>query len=499
MKNSIILLFMLLTIAMTAQNTNNFNWPEHATARVFIELLEAYNSNNFDSISAFTEKYYPEKKANRKAIYWTKIFSEYGTLKPYKVADEKFQGLPAIWFQGTDTKNWAKIVIMLNEDNSKIANAGVFKSMRPAGLLPPYKAMPVKDMENYLQEYAENLSELDLFSGSILVAQGDHIIFQKAYGYSNKAENKKSNIQTAFGLGSTTKTFTAVAIAQLYEQGKLDFSDPLSKFIPEYPKDIADQVTIHHLLTHTSGLEYDDYDPFYYETQEAKNIDELLDIQLKYIDHMNEDRRSNFTVLNKFDYSNANYILLGAIIERISGLSYAEYMESNILKPVGMSHTIVDNSSLLEYKNRAKAYSHNNSDMEFQLGERHEAIGSAVCNIIMPAGGIQASPNDLYRYFKAINENKIISSETQALLFTKHTTRYSSEAEKTHLSYGYGFMLNQNGEAYSIGHGGVDYGVGSRFEYYPKQDIYVVVLSNYGGMAGSNIADHIKDLIEPNN
>jgi len=136
--------------------------------------------------------------------------------------------------------------------------------------------------------------------------------------------------------------------------------------------------------------------------------------------------------------------------------------------------------------------------MEFQLGGRKEVIGSAVCNIIMPAGGIHSSVKDLYRYFKAINQHKIVNSQTQALLFKKHTTKFSSDAAQTHIHYGYGFMLSQNGAAYSVGHGGVDYGVGSRFDYYPAQDIYVIVLSNYGGMAGSNVADHIRDIIEPN-
>ncbi|WBX72482.1 serine hydrolase domain-containing protein [Tenacibaculum retecalamus] len=299
-------------------------------------------------------------------------------------------------------------------------------------------------------------------------------------------------------MGSTTKTFTAIAIAQLAEQGKLNFTDPLSKFITEYPKDIADKVTIHDLLTHTSGLEFDDYDPFYYETKKAKSISEMLAIQLKYIDHMNNKRRKNFTVLGKFDYSNDNYILLGAIIERITGIPYAEYIENNIFKPANMSHAIVDNNKLSTYKNKANGYSHNNAEMRFQLGERRKVIGSAVCDIIMPAGGIRASVKDLYHYFKAINQQKIINKKTKEILLKKHTIKRSSEEAQTHIHYGYGFMTNQNGKAISVGHNGVDYGVGSRFEYYPKQDMYVIVLSNYGGMAGSNVADHIRDLIEPN-
>jgi len=498
MRNLILLLVVLITTFATAQNKNDFDWPNHEVTPVFKDFTEAYNSNDLKTLEQFTTKYYSEKKAKRKAIYWTKIFTEYGPLTPYKIANEKFHGLPAIWFHGTETKNWAKIVFMVNKESTKILNGGVFKSMRPVGLLPPYKAIPSQSMNKHLKRYLDNLSESDYFSGAVLVAKGNKILFQKAYGYSNKAKHKKNRKNTSFALASTTKTFTAIAIAQLTEQGKLNFMDPLSKFIPEYPKDIADKVTIHHLLTHTSGLEFDDYDPFYYETLKAKNISELLKIQLKYINHMNDDRRENFKVLNKFDYSNDNYILLGAIIERITGMTYANYIEKNIFKPTGMSHSIVDNNKLTTYKNKATAYSHNNKDMEFQLGDRHEAIGSAVCNIIMPAGGIHSNVNDLYKYFKAINKHQLINAQTKELLFKKHTTRASSEGAQNHIYYGYGFMQTQNGKAISLGHGGVDYGIGSRFDYYPAQDMYVIVLSNYGGMASSNVADHIRDIIEPN-
>ena len=106
----------------------------------------------------------------------------------------------------------------------------------------------------------------------------------------------------------------------------------------------------------------------------------------------------------------------------------------------------------------------------------------------------QVSVNHAFR----LNTRQLPSKETKEIVFKKHTIKAASKGTQTFIDYGYGFMTTQNGKAISIGHNGVDYGVGSRFEYYPEQDIYVIVLSNYGGMAGSNVADHIKDLIEPN-
>ncbi|NQY65733.1 MAG: serine hydrolase [Alteromonadaceae bacterium] len=102
--------------------------------------------------------------------------------------------------------------------------------------------------------------------------------------------------------------------------------------------------------------------------------------------------------------------------------------------------------------------------MQFQLGPRREVIGSLVANIIMPAGALRASVTDLYAYFKAINQHKIINKESKDLMFSKHATKVSSESMQYHIHYGYGFMLTQTGQAKSVGHGGVDLGVGSNFE-----------------------------------
>jgi len=498
MNKVISLILLTIFVSLSSHAKQEINWPDSLSTPIFKAFLTAYNANDPEVLSEFSKKYYPEKKAKNKVIYWRKVFSEYGKLSAFKVADAKFRGLPAIWLNGEKSKSWIKMVIMTNKDGSKIKNAGIFRGMRPVGVLPPYQAMSAKNMPEYLSNYLTELVNEDLFSGSVLVAKGNNILFQQAYGYSDKKNKQKNTISTAFGLASTTKNFTAVAIAQLVEQGKLKYTDTLSQHINEYPKDIAEQVTIHHLLTHTSGLEFDDYDPFYYESKKAKNIEQLLAIQLKYIEHMNDERRKDFKVLNRFDYTNDGFILLGAIIERVSGLSYAQYIEKNIFNLANMKQSIADNNKLTTYKNKAIGYSHSNEDMRFELGGRKAVTGSAVIDIIMPAGGTYASTGDLYKYFKALNQGKLLSQDTFSLMQKKHAVKGEMLTEQNNIYYGYGLFLTEHGKAKSIGHNGVDWGVGSRFEYYPEQDIYVIVLSNYGGIAGSNVADHIKDLIEPN-
>jgi len=373
----------------------------------------------------------------------------------------------------------------MNKDNTKIIGKGVIRGMRPPGILPSYNHISSKEIPSYLKIYIGKLHKLDRFSGSVLVAKGNTVLFEETYGESNKKLGTKNNANTSFNIASTTKTFTAVAIAKLAEQGKLNFTDPISKFIPEYPKDIANQVTIHHLLTHTSGIELDDYKPFNLEIRKARSLEDLLKAQITHIDSLNDGRRKDFKVLNEFDYSNENFALLGVIIKRASGKTYAQYIEENIFEPLVMKNSFADLHKLTNHQNNAIGYTYKNDENEFIDGiSIRRENNKMVSNFIDPFGGIYTTPKDLYTYFKAINNHTIVTKQTQEILHKKHTE-----------IYGYGFFLSDN----TIGHGGVYPGFGSSFNYYPETGYYVIILSNYGSMAGSVISSHINDIITSNN
>jgi CubicO group peptidase (beta-lactamase class C family) len=476
------------------QNSHNFKWPESKITPIFKEFIKAYNTNDLKKLEAFTTKHY-EKDFKKAAAYWPGVFAEHGQIEPYAVKTSwSNKNRLAIWFHGKHTKNWVIIMLRMNADNTKIVGKSRMDGTRPAGILPPYKSISSKELKPHLKKYLKKLHKLDFFSGSVLVAKGNTILFEETYGDSNKKRNTQNNANTSFNIASTTKTFTGVAIAKLADQGKLKFTDPISKFIPEYPKDIANQVTIHHLLTHTSGIELDDYEPFNRDNDKARNLEEALTAQITHIDSLNEGRRKNFKVLNKYDYSNEEYVLLGLIIKRVSGMSYGAYIEQNIFKPLKMNNSFADMDKLAVRKNKAIGYTYKDENTNYVGGIRKENGG--VGNYLAPDGGIYSNTRDLYTYFKAINNHTLVNKETQQLLFKKHAKFFSFKDESRY--YGYGFQINHIGKAVTIGHGGVRNGVGSRFEYYPKEDYYVIVLSNYGSMAGSAVAAHIKDLIEPN-
>ncbi len=485
----------ITSVPLYAQDTQiaPFQWPEHTISPIFKDFLVAYNSNSVKQIETYAQKHHtrPVRIARR----MRQLFTQYGKLLPYQVTAQK-EGRLGLWFLGKDTKNWVEITLFLNKNGDKIRGTGMMRGMRPKGLLPPYKPMATHQIKPHLDAYLQKLSQQDHFSGVVLVAKGNQVLFEGAYGDRNKKKGLKNNLNTAFCLASTTKTFTAIAIAQLAEKGKLRFTDFISKYIPEYPKDIAQQVTIHHLLTHTSGIELDDYPPFNQAVQKAHNVEDLLKAQLKYLNHMNENRRKNFKVLNKHDYSNENFSLLGIIIERASGLSYPRYIEQHIFEPLGMQHSYADYTKLAQASNKALGYTFYDNNRKFNPNQRRE--NTAYKDVTAsPAGGLYSSVRDLYKYFRAINTGKLVSPTMRDNLFKKHTKVFDFKAIDVYESYGYGFVIQQAGKLKNIGHSGRKVGVGARFEYFPEHDIYVIVLSNYG-FPVHNPASHIRDLIEPN-
>ena len=489
-----ILLFNILTLNLTAQNTTNFEWPENEITPIFKEFVEAYNTNDLKTLEAFTKKHY-EKDFVKAAAYWPSVFADYGQIEAFRFSEKwTKENRLAIWFQGKQTKAWVMIMLQMNTGNTKIIGKSVWRGERPSGNIPPYNAISSNEMKPYLKKYLSNLDKIDFFSGSVLVAKGNTILFEGTYGESNKKRNTKNNVNTSLNLASVTKTFTAVAIAKLAEQGKLKFTDPISKFIPEYPKDIADQVTIHHLLTHTSGIELDDYKPFNLDNDKAKNLEEMLKAQITHMDSLNEGRRKNFKVLNKYDYSNEEFTLLGVIIERVSGMSYATYIEKNIFNPLNMKNSFADIQKVSKHQNKAIGYTYKDTESNFIGGTRRENGG--VGSFLGPAGGLYSTTRDLYTYFKAINNHTLVNKETQELLHKKHSEIYIGEGESYY--YGYGFSVSQVGKTKTIGHGGTYPGVGGYFYYYPETDHYVIVLSNYGQGSSGAVAAHIESLIESN-
>jgi CubicO group peptidase (beta-lactamase class C family) len=199
--------------------------------------------------------------------------------------------------------------------------------------VPPDHKKDNADLNSTVDEFASSLTKDDKFSGVILLAQQGRTIFEKAYGYANREKKIPNTIDTRFNLGSINKTFTHLAIDQLVASGKLSLSDPIRKFLPEYPnKEAAQKVTVQQLLDMTSGI-----GDFFGDRYTATPKEQLRTLQA-YLP-LFADKPLEFPPGTKHRYSNGGFVVLGLIIEKVSGLDYYAYVRNNIFKPVGMTHT----------------------------------------------------------------------------------------------------------------------------------------------------------------
>ena len=168
----------------------------------------------------------------------------------------------------------------------------------------------------------------DKFSGCVLVARAETPIFRKAYGLASKRFNVPNQIDTKFNLGSINKVFTKVAVMQLFEQHKLSLEDYVSKHLPNYPSDVASKVKINHLLNHTSGMGNYFNEKFEASQHKLRTVDDFLSLFI--------NDPLSFKPGEKIQYSNAGYVVLGRIIESVSGQNYYDYVREHIYKPAGM-------------------------------------------------------------------------------------------------------------------------------------------------------------------
>jgi CubicO group peptidase (beta-lactamase class C family) len=188
------------------------------------------------------------------------------------------------------------------------------------------------DLAQKLDEYIRGAEEVWKFSGTVLVAKDGKPVLDRGYGMANYELGVPNTPEMKFLIGSITKQFTATAIMQLAEKGLLDVNDPISKYLPEYPKETGDSITVHHLLTHTSGV------PSYTDNAELMGR-RATKMSTEEILNSFKDKPLDFPPGGQFKYSNSGYYLLGLIVENVSGKSYEEYLQENIFDPLGMAHT----------------------------------------------------------------------------------------------------------------------------------------------------------------
>jgi CubicO group peptidase (beta-lactamase class C family) len=326
---------------------------------------------------------------------------------------------------------------------------------------PAQPAAPdVARMEQLIQARVADKS----FMGAVLVARGDQVILSKGYGSANLEWNVPNTPATKFRLGSVTKQFTAAAILLLAERGKLALEDPVKKHWPDAPA-AWDRITIYHLLTHTSGIPNFTNYPEYMKTW--KFVPTTAEKTIGYF----RDKPLDFAPGERMNYSNSGYVVLGFLVERLSGQSYADFLRDNIFKPLGMNDSGYDvNAAILP--NRAAGYVPGPGGL----------TNAAYVDMTIPggAGGLYSTTGDLLRWTQGLFGGRLLKPDSLVKMTTPNKNTYA-----------FGLVVNTVGGRRIIQHNGGIEGFNTYLAYYPDSRITVAVLGNVNGSAPDQIGPQL--------
>ena len=325
-----------------------------------------------------------------------------------------------------------------------------------------------------LDKMIENAAKEKLFSGSVMLTYNGETIYSKSVGLRNIENNQLNHIDTKFNVGSMNKMHTAVSILQLVQNDKLKLDDKLIDILTDYPnKEGVAKVTIHHLLTHTSG--FGDYLSNLMGVAKDK-YQEIND----YLPLITSDELK-FEPGERFSYSNSGFMILGAVIEKISGLSYFDYVQKNIYNKVGMKNTGFDLYINTKLKNLATNYTKMLSRGKNLDVYIHPGKGG-------PAGGGYSTVEDWLKFGHALESFKLIDEKYVKLLTEGKVTARNKK-------YAYGFFNENLLGISAIGHGGGGPGINGGFEIYKGAGYSIAILSNIDPPGASIIKDGFRALL----
>jgi len=317
----------------------------------------------------------------------------------------------------------------------------------------------------YMDRTAQYYLSTGQFMGSVLVARGDEVLFRKSYGSADLERKIPNTPSTKFRIGSITKQFTAAAILILEDQGKLRLEDPIGKHLPGAPP-AWDKVTLFHILTHTSGIPRGVGVPNEPNAVPVATMEEHMAIV--------RDRPLEFEPGQRWSYSNSGYILLGYVIEQISGQSYETFLREHIFMPLGMNDSGYDRNTL-GVDGHAAGYSPGPNgpvNAEFVHLSRVHA-----------AGGLHSTVEDLLKWERGLFGGKVLSSKSLRKMITPFKDNYglglSIEAVDIRTGRSAGTASEQRRQ--KIEHSGKIQGFNAGLAYYPEDEVTVAVLSNLNG------------------
>ena len=318
-----------------------------------------------------------------------------------------------------------------------------------------------------LEQIANSYTPNNAFMGTVLVVEGDKVLLDKGYGTASLEWQVNNTPETKFRLGSLTKQFTATLILLLQQDGRLNINDPISKYLPDAPPAWA-KITLANLLGHTSGIpSFTGFKEFHAWSMNPHTPDE----EIAFF----RDKPLDFEPGSKFDYSNSNFILLGAVIEKVSGKKYADLLRERIFEPLGMKDSGLDSDALVLPK-RANGYLPGPHGLEVARSES--------MTIPWSAGAIYSTTGDLLKWEHGLFGGKILNADSLKLMTTPGKG-----------DYGLGvFIANRDGVRV-VSHGGGIEGFNTNLMYAPEKRIAIIVLSNVNGGAPDSMGNQLMDTV----
>jgi CubicO group peptidase (beta-lactamase class C family) len=469
--------FSLASVASMAQAQPSSPPPEQAGAPTAVTLpdtpagkqfaawLAALNTGKRETLRQFIGEHFAPPPngtlpADGIADRHFGIYNGTRGLDLRKIANSSPERITAV-VQARRMGNWMTVGMTVNaQPPQNILGMGFRNTAAPVDLLPRNKPTE-KEIRDKVDDLLTKLVESDAFSGVVLVAMDGRPIYQRACGLASRAWNAPNRIDTKFNIASIGKMFTAVAVAQLVEQGKLSYDDTLGKILPDHSnKDVGQKVTVRHLLTHTSGLT-----EARTSTQGDKSFRKTFRTIKEHLPSSPNDTLK-FEPGTKFEYSNYGYLVLGAIIEKVSGQDYYNYIREHIYMPAGMT-----NSDCYELDtdppNLATGY------MDAPGRTRRSNIFMLPVKGLSHGLGCYSTAEDLVKFATALRNHTLLNAKSTDLVWTGKVD-YTEPGSQ----YGYGFIVKPYNGTRVIGRGGGWFGITNKFDMYPDLGYTVVILTN---------------------
>ncbi|HEY2548430.1 MAG TPA: serine hydrolase domain-containing protein [Candidatus Acidoferrum sp.] len=440
----------------------------------FSAWLAAFNSGDRAELEKFRSHFdKPEDHKVEGALGFRQQTGGFDLKKIEESTDTKLTGL----VQERDSDQFARLTLEVEAAAPHhITHLDIRAVSRPAEFAIARLSQP--DLIAALRSQLEKDAAADKFSGAVLLAKDGKPIFTGAYGMADREKKIPNTLNTKFRIGSMNKMFTAVSILQLVQAGKINLSDPVGKYLTDYPnKEIATKVTIYQLLTHTGGT-----GDFFGPEFDAHRL-ELKTLQ-DYIKLFGE-RPPQFQPGSRWEYSNYGFLMLGVVVERVSGKSYYDYVSENIYTPAGMTSTgsfpedqTVPNRSIGYTQFGGNGLRPNTDTLPY----RGTSAGGGYCTV-----------EDFLRFANVLANHKLLNAQNTDLLTTGNVDTPRGD------KYAFGFMDNSGGPGpRHFGHGGGAPGMNGELQIFPQSGYVIVVLSNLDPPAASRISDFITNRLPAN-